>query len=119
MTTLLGRIYWVSHGGDPAPLAVFAWDPEAKTKTYLGSCALGGEWIRGSSAQGLCLDGSENLAIHVLYSRISKEQQTLWRVPRAFHYQDIAKRPYYLGFPMHRQGTCYAVYYLKNATAMK
>jgi len=114
-----GRIYWASHGGHQVPISLFAWDPKAKTKTYLGSCALGGEWIDGGSVQGLCLDRDGNLAIHVLYARISKEQQKHWKVADGFHYQDIAGRSYYHSFPMHRKGTFYSVYYLKNAAKIR
>ena len=113
-----GRIYWSSTGGNNVPLALFAWDPKTETKTYLGSCALGGEWIRGSYAQGLCLDPEGNLALHVLYAKITEKQQKHWKVTPDFEYSDIENRPYYRGFPAHNEGTYYSVFYVKNATDM-
>jgi len=114
-----GRIYWTSVGGNKVPIAVFAWDPKTKTKTYLGSCALGGEWIDGGHSQGVCLDAQGNLAIHVLYSHITEKQQKHWKVSDDFYYRDIEPRPYYRGFPTYDKGTFYAVYYLNGATKMR
>jgi hypothetical protein len=114
-----GRIYWVSLGGNGVPLAIFAWDPKSRTKTYLGSCALGGEWIDEGSCQGVCLDKSGNLAIHVLYSHITEAQKKHWKTSKDFYSRDIEERTYYLGFPKHHKGTYYAVYYLRNATKIR
>jgi len=46
-----GRIYWACNYGDhgPLPISLFAWDPKTETKTYLGTCALGGEWLHGGA----------------------------------------------------------------------
>jgi hypothetical protein len=114
-----GRIYWISLGGNGVPMAIFAWDPKTETKTYLGSCALGGQWIDQGSSQGVCLDKDGNLAIHMLYSHITEEQQKHWRVAGDFEYWDVEKKPHFLGYPAHRPGTYYAVYYLKNAAGIK
>ena len=80
-----GRIYWCSNGGRNTPIDLFAWDPKTKTKTYLGSCALGGEWIRGGHCQGLCLDSQGNLALHMAYAEISTKQQEHWKVQLPIH----------------------------------
>ncbi|HIJ64948.1 MAG TPA: PQQ-like beta-propeller repeat protein [Candidatus Hydrogenedentes bacterium] len=113
-----GRIYWASAGGRNIPMALFAWDPKTETKTYLGSCALGGEWIRWSSCQGLCLDRQGNLALHVLYAELSEEQKRRWKVPDDFFYEDIAQKAHFLGYPAHDEGTYYSVFYVKNAVAI-
>jgi len=113
------RIYWASLGGNKVPLAVFAWDPATEAKTYLGSCALGGEWIDEGHCQGLCLDADGNLALHVLYAHITKEQQEHWRITEDFEYDELRTRPYYRGFPAHREGTFYSVYCVRNATSIR
>ena len=66
------------------------------------------------SCQGLCLDPHGNLALHVLYAEIPHQQQAQWKVPEDFFYQDITARDHFVGFPAHRKGTYYAVYYVKN-----
>ncbi len=116
-----GRIYWGCNYGDHGklPIALFAWNPETEAKTYLGTCALGGEWINGGMTQGICFDNEGNMAVHILYGGISPRQQKLWKVSDDFFYEDITKQPYYLGFPSHYKGTFYSVYYVKNATAIK
>ena len=114
-----GRIYWTSLGGNQVPMAIFAWDPKTETKTYLGSCALNGEFIDEGHSQGMCLDPQGNLAIHILYSHPTEEQKKHWSVSEDFYYTEIEDRPYYLGYPAHKEGTYYAVYYLRNATAIK
>ena len=113
------RIYWASNGGNNVPIALFAWDPATETKTYLGSCALADEWFGWNSTQGLALDRDGNLALHILYCELSNNQKKHWRVSDEFHYEDIEERPHYLGYPKHDEGTFYAVYYLRNATAIK
>jgi hypothetical protein len=114
-----GRIYWATVGGRGTPLALFAWDPKAKKKTYLGACAIGGEWIDEGHCQGMCLDSDGNLAVHVLNARITMEQQKHWKVSEDFYYQDIEERPYYVGLPSRQQGTFYSVYYVKNAASIR
>ncbi|MFH1742695.1 MAG: hypothetical protein ABIH23_27125 [bacterium] len=114
-----GRIYWASLGGRNVPIALFAWDPKTETKTYLGSCALGGEWFGWGHCQGICLDKDGNLALHILYCQVSEKQKGLWKVSDDFYYEDIEEQPHYLGYPAHEKGTYYAVYYLKHATAIK
>jgi hypothetical protein len=113
------RLYWCSAGGFNVPMAIFAWDPKTETKTYLGSCALGGEFLRGGTPQGLCLDSEGNLALHMLYAHVDEEQKQHWSVAEDFFYEDIAPRPHFLGYPAHRKGTYYAVYYLKNAVGIR
>ncbi|MHB9029515.1 MAG: NHL repeat-containing protein, partial [Candidatus Latescibacterota bacterium] len=117
-----GRIYWCNlynNGGGPVPMSLFAWDPKTRTKSYLGTCALGGEFIRGGATQGLCFDSKGNLGIHVLYASITPAQQKFWKVSRDFSYKDIQEQPYYISYPGHIKGTYYAVYYVKNATKIK
>ena len=114
-----GRIYWASSGGSNVPIDLFAWDPKTETKTYLGACALAGQALRGGSCQGLCLDPHGNLALHVLYAEIPHQQQAQWKVPEDFFYQDITARDHFVGFPAHRKGTFYAVYYVKNVMDMR
>jgi len=114
-----GRVYWASIGGNGVPIAISAWDPETETKTYLGSCALGGEWIDEGHSEGLCLDKDGNLAVQVLFCHMSEEQQKHWKVSADFSYEDIEPRPYYLGYPAHHKGTYYSVYCLRNATAIR
>lgn len=114
-----GRIYWASNGGRNIPTDLFAWDPKTKTKTYLGSCALGGEWIQGGHCQGICLDPQGNLALHMLYAEISKKQQEHWKVTGSFIYEDTKDKEHLLSYPGHIKGTYYSVYYLKNATAIR
>lgn len=111
-------IYWGCNYGDhgPLPIAIFKWNPATEEKTYLGTCALGGEWIYGGMNQGICFDKDGNMAIHILYSQIRPEQQKLWKVSDDFHYEDIVPQTYYLGYPTHYKGTYYSVFYVKNAT---
>jgi hypothetical protein len=114
-----GRIYWASSGGRNIPLDLFAYDPKTEEKTYLGACALGGEWIAGGHCQGICLDPQGNLSLHMLYAEISKEQRKLWSVPDDFFYEDVPRQSHYLGYPGHLEDTFYAVYRVKNATAIR
>ncbi|MFV2068404.1 MAG: hypothetical protein ACC645_15650, partial [Pirellulales bacterium] len=93
-----GRIYWASSGGSNVPIDLFAWDPKTRTKTYLGSCALAGKWIRGGSCQGLCLDPQGNLALHILYADIPAKLREHWKVPDDFFYEDITARDHFLGY---------------------
>lgn len=108
-----GRIYWASTGGRNVPVDLFVWDPATREKSYLGSCATGGEWIKGGQVQGMCLDEEGNLALHMLYTEISKEQQKHWRTSEGFFYEDITPQSHFLGYPSHLQGTYYGVYYVK------
>lgn len=117
-----GCIYWAdlyNNGVGPVPMSVFRWDPKTRTKSYLGSCALGGDFIRGSGSQGICFDKQGNMAIHVLYANITPAQQKYWKVAPDFSYRDIEEQPYYLSFPGHIKGTYYSVFYVKNATKLK
>jgi outer membrane protein assembly factor BamB len=114
-----GRIYWASNGGRGVPIDLFAWDPKTETKTYLGSCASQGEWFDWNYTQGLCLDPEGNMALHILYAELTDKQKQNWRVPQDFFYEDIPVQPHYLGYPSHDEGTYYAVYYIKNATAIR
>ncbi|MBN1293388.1 MAG: hypothetical protein JXB48_16225 [Candidatus Latescibacteria bacterium] len=116
-----GRIYWADNYGDHGdlPISLFAWNPETETKTYMGTCALGGEWLHGGLNQGICFDKKGNMAIHMLYAGISPAQREHWKVSKDFFYEDIVEQPYYLGYPGHFKGTFYSVYYLKNATEIK
>jgi hypothetical protein len=114
-----GRIYWASDGGRNVPIDLLAWDPKTETKTYLGSCALGGEWPGWNHIQGICLDKKGNLALHVLYAQISDKQKKHWKAPDDFFYEDTPERSYYLSYPKHNKGTYYSVYYLKNATKIR
>jgi hypothetical protein len=114
-----GRIYWASSGGRNVPLDLFAWDPKTRQKTYLGACALGGDFIPGGHCQGICLDPQGNLALHMLYAEISEEKKKDWKVPEDFHYEDIEAQPHYLGYPGHIKDTYYSVYYVKNATGIR
>ena len=115
-----GRIYWACNYGDHGlvPMALFAWDPKTKTKTYLGTCALGGQWL-GGMTQGICFDKQGNMGIHILYAKISPEQFKLTRRSKDFHYADIEPLPHYLGYPQHYKGTYYSVFYVKNATKIR
>ena len=115
------RIYWGYNYGDhgPYPISVFAWNPGAATKTYLGTCALEGEWCLGGHNQGICLDNKGNLALHILYAGISDSQKKHWKVSDDFYYKDIEEQPYYLGYPGHYPGTYYSVFYLKNAVSIR
>ena len=117
-----GRIYWANlynNGSGPVPMSVFVWDPKTAAKTYLGTCALGGEFIKGGATQGLCFDKDGNMAIHVLYAKITPEQQKYWKTGPGFAYEDIVEQPYYISFPGHIEGTYYSVYYVKNATLIR
>jgi hypothetical protein len=117
-----GRIYWAclyNNGVGPVPMSIFAWDPMTRVKSYLGTCALGSDYIRGSGVQGLCFDKKGNMAVHVLYCHLSPEQKKLWKVSRDFSYEDIPPQPYYLGYPGLIKDTYYSVYYVKGATGMK
>ena len=116
-----GRIYWGCNYGDhgPLPIAFFAWDPNTETKTYLGTCALGGEWIHGGMNQGICFDSEGNMAIHILYAGINQKQREYWKVSDDFYYKDIEEQQYYLGYPGHFKGTYYSVFYVKNATNIR
>lgn len=114
-----GRIYWASNGDRNVPIALFSWDPATETKRYLGSCALADEWFAWNYTQGIALDDDGNLAIHILYCEPTENQKKRWKVSDDFYYEDIAKRPHFLGYPRHDEGTYYAVYYVKNATAIK
>ena len=115
-----GRIYWADNYGDHGlvPMALLAWDPKTKTKTYLGTCALGGQWL-GGMTQGICFDKQGNMGVHILYAKISPEQFKLTRRSKDFHYADIEPLPFYLGYPQHYEGTYYSVFYVKNATKMR
>lgn len=117
-----GRIYWVNlyhNGGGSVPMSVFAWDPVERKKSYLGTCAIGGDFIRGGATQGLCIDKKGNMGIHVLYAHITPEQQKFWKVNKDFSYKDIEEQKQYLSYPNHIDGTFYAVYYVKNVTKMR
>lgn len=109
------RIYWVSNGGRNLPLDLFSWDPKTKTKRYLGSCAVGGDFIRGGHCQGMALDRDGNLSLHILYSEITEEQKQHWRVAEDFFYEDVPHQDHYLGYPAHLKNTYYAVYRIPNA----
>ncbi|MFC1574305.1 hypothetical protein ACFL30_03900, partial [Candidatus Latescibacterota bacterium] len=116
-----GRIYWGNNYGDhgPLPVSIFAWDPKTETKTYLGTCALGGEWLHGGLNQGIAFDKDGNMAVHMLYAGVNPEQRKHWKVSDNFQYEDIREQPYYLGYPGHYKGTFYSVYYVKNATSIR
>lgn len=114
-----GRIYWGTAAGRNVPLDLFVWDPKTEKKTYLGSCALGGEYILWSHLQGLSFDDEGNLAMHILYAELSEEQRKHWKVPADFYYADTEPRDHYLDYPSHDKGTYYSVYYVKNATSLK
>lgn len=116
-----GRIYWACNYDDasgPQPMSLFAWDPKIQKKTYLGTFALGGEWLTGK-IQGMCFDKQGNMAIEVLYAHPNSEQFKLFKRSLDFKYEDIEPQSYYLGYPDHVKGTYYSVYYVKNATGIK
>ena len=115
------RVYWGCNYGDHGdlPIAFFAWDPATKKKSYLGTCALDGEWIHGGMTQGISFDSEGNMAIHVLYCGLSEHHRTVWSVSDDFDYKDIVDQPYYLGYPGHFKDTFYSVLYVKNATSIK
>jgi hypothetical protein len=112
-----GRIYWGCNYGDHGlvPISFFAWDPKAKVKTYMGTCALGGEWL-GGMTQGICFDHKGNMGIHILYAKMTPRQFELSRRSKDFYYKDIEPLPHYIGYPQHYKGTWYSVFYVKNAT---
>ncbi len=115
-----GRIYWACNYGDHGlvPMAFFAWDPKARTKTYLGTASLGGRWI-GGMTQGLCFDKDGNMGVHVLYAKLPPDMFRLTRRTADFHYRDIEPQPHYLGYPHHYPDTYYSVFYVKNATRIR
>jgi hypothetical protein len=115
-----GRIYWACNYGDHGlvPIALFAWDPKTRAKSYLGTCALGGEWL-GGMTQGICFDARGNMGIHILYAKMSPRQFERTRRSRDFHYADIEPQPHYLAYPQHYTGTWYSVFYIKNATTIR
>jgi hypothetical protein len=115
-----GRIYWACNYGDHGlvPMAFFAWDPKTKTKTYLGTAALGGQWL-GGMTQGIAFDKQGNMAVHILYAKMTPEQFKISSRSKDFHYTDIESQPYYLGYPQHYEGTWYSVFYVKNATKIR
>jgi hypothetical protein len=114
-----GRIYWGTAAGRNVPLDIFVWDPKTKKKSYLGSCATGGEYIKWSHLQGMSFDDEGNLAMHILYAELSPEQRKHWKAPDDFYYEDTEPRDHYLDYPSHDKGTYYSVYYVKNATSLK
>jgi len=114
-----GRIYWGSTGGRNVPLDIFVWDPKTETKTYLGSCATGGDYIRWSHLQGMSFDEKGNLAMHILYAEITPEQRKHWKVSKDFEYEEIEEQAHFKGYPTLDEGTFYSVYYVKNATRLK
>lgn len=118
-----GRIYWVNRYSGfyfgRIPMAVFAWDPKLQKKTYLGSCALGGEWLGGGHTQGICFDSEGNLSIKVLYAGINPEQWKLCHLNPGSNYDNIVEQPYYLGYPRLRPGMYYSVFVVRNATRIK
>lgn len=115
-----GRIYWACNYADHGliPMSFFAWDPKTKTKTYLGTAALGGEWL-GGMTQGIAFDKEGNMAVHILYAKMTPEQFKLSRRSADFYYKDIEPLPHYLGYPQHYEGTWYSVFYVKNATKIR
>lgn len=115
------KIYWACNYGDhgPLPIALFSWDPVKKEKTYLGTCATAGQWLHGGLSQGICFDNEGNMAVHVLYAGINKEQRKHWKVSDDFYYKDIKEKPYYKSFPNHYKGAFYSVFYIKKATLLK
>ncbi|MCA9415053.1 MAG: PQQ-like beta-propeller repeat protein [Candidatus Omnitrophica bacterium] len=114
-----GRIYWASSGGRGVPIDIFAWDPKTEEKTYLGACALNGEYINWGHPQGIAFDSEGNMAMHILYAELTKEQQEKMSVSEDFEYKDIEEQPYYLGYPAHDEDTFYSVYYVKGATSIR
>ena len=114
-----GRIYWASSGGRGVPIDIFAWDPKTEEKTYLGACALNGEYINWGHPQGIAFDSEGNMAMHILYAELTKEQQEKMSVSEDFEYKDIEDQPYYLGYPSHDEDTFYSVYYVKGATSIR
>jgi hypothetical protein len=115
-----GRIYWACNYGDHGliPMAFFAWDPQTRTKTYLGTASLGGRWI-GGMTQGLCFDKDGNMGVHVLYAKLPPEMFRLTRRSADFEYRDIVPQPHFLGYPHHYPDTYYSVFYVKKATAIR
>ncbi len=114
-----GRIYWGTAAGRNVPLDIFVWDPKTREKTYLGSCATGGDYIKWSHLQGMSFDEDGNLAMHILYAQLSEEQRKSWMVPDDFYYEDIEPQAHYKGYPSYDEGTFYSVYYVRNATSLK
>ena len=112
-----GRVYWGTEYEEEGPAAVFCWDPRTRTRTYLGTLALGGEWLKNIVMQGLAIDRDGNLALHVLYVKLTESQKKLAHWQPGTTYRDIEERPHYLGAPGHLPGTYYAVIVVRGAAA--
>ncbi len=100
-----GRIYWACNYADHGliPMSFFAWDPKTKTKTYLGTAALGGQWL-GGMTQGIAFDKAGNMAVHILYGKMTPEQFKLSRRARTLLQGRRTPAPH-LGYPQHYEGT--------------
>ncbi|MHB9027345.1 MAG: NHL repeat-containing protein [Candidatus Latescibacterota bacterium] len=114
-----GRMYWGVSYGDDGPMAIFAWDPKARKRTYLGSLTLGGDWLRNVVLQGVAVDRAGNLALHCLYLALTPAQMMLTHWQPGTTYKDYEEKPYFLGAPGHKQGTYYSVVYVKGVTKIK
>ncbi len=114
-----GRMYWGVSYGDDGPMAIFAWDPKTRTRSYLGTLTLGGDWLRNVVLQGIAVDRKGNLALHCLYLALTPEQQKLARWQPGTTYRDYDEKPYYLGAPAHKKGTFYSVVMVRGVTKMR
>jgi streptogramin lyase len=114
-----GRMYWGVSYSEEGPMAVFAWDPKAEKRTYLGTLTLGGEWLKNVVMQGIAADAKGNLAIHCLYLKLTPNQMKLAHWQPGTTYKDIEEKPYYLGYPNHKPGTYYSVVYIKDAVKIR
>jgi outer membrane protein assembly factor BamB len=114
-----GRLYWGVSYGEEGPIAVFAWDPKAKKRTYIGTLASGGTWLRNAVLQGIALDPHGNLALTTIYLKLTPDQIKLAHWQPGTQYRDFENKSYYLGTPGWRKGTYYSVVYIKGATKIK
>jgi outer membrane protein assembly factor BamB len=114
-----GRLYWAVSYAEEGPIAVFAWDPKVKKRTYIGTLTSGGAWLKNAVLQGIALDPQGNLAITTLYLKLTPDQIKLAHWQPGTQYRDFENKPYYLGTPGWRKGTYYSVVYIKGATKIR
>lgn len=114
-----GRMYWGASYGENGPMAIFAWDPKIKKRTYIGTLSLGGEWLKNVVLQGIDVDKNGNLAVSCLYLELTPRQKKLAHWQPGTTYRDYEDKPYYLGTPGWKKGTYYSVAYIKGVTKIK